>query len=653
MNFDDYMGILFKGCIPLKGGDENPKAPISKNWQNMPEYPSYSELDAKYDSIGGVLCDNVICIDIDEMEQAERILKLVENKRVRCLVIRSTRGMHFYFMNNSHAWVKTTSHIYCAIGLLVDPRSGEGTAQMVLKLNGKEREVIYHTDDIEELPFWLYPVDKIDRKLVGMGEGERNQTLWDYRFPLTQAGLSIEQIRTTFHIINRFIFSKPMKDREIDEIARAKAFDESFFKKNGKGRLNHHVMGDIVKADLFVRKTYDGEIYSFNGAVYVEGVDNIGKCCIDRLPTCNITFRKEVSEYVRLTTPQVDLVPSDKYVCFKNGLMNLETWTLEEFNPAVILFNQIPWNYNPDAYNNTLDVALDKWCCNDKATRLVLEEFIGYCHVANTNAQVSLFINGMRRTGKSTFVEFIGNYFGKANVESFSLTDTAQRFSTANMKNKLLNYSNDINTDALNKEQQATFKKLVTGDVTKMEEKFKKPMSSKPYCKLIFSCNGVPYMGDDEAIGRRMLIIPFSVPFDGEKDNRNLKSELYVQAAYEYMGKLAIEGLRRLVENGYRFSRCDRVDEEYLKSFLRIDSVDAFLNSIRSLYTSEDAFFSSNSQAEINKQYRHFCSTNYTNVNGERVNPASRQTLTKRINERFCRFVGNPVDGKRYYIKRI
>lgn len=66
-------------------------------------------------------------------------------------------------------------------------------------------------------------------------------------------------------------------------------------------------------------------------------------------------------------------------IAFRNGIYNIDTNSLEPFNPEIVITNKIPWNYNPDAKSDLVDSMLDRLSCNDKDIRYSLEEVAGAC----------------------------------------------------------------------------------------------------------------------------------------------------------------------------------------------------------------------------------------------------------------------------------
>ena len=363
-------------------------------------------------------------------------------------------------------------------------------------------------------------------------------------------------------------------------------------------------MGDIIKVNLHVRRIA-GELYSFNGAYYAKGEDPIRKESIDYYANISGRHKSEVIGYIKDTLSDEDLLPSDEYICFNNGLLNLTNWQLEPFTPDIILFNQIPHNYNPRAYDKTVDEALDAWCSYNRELRKLIEEYMGYCMIPITDGQVSLFLNGDGNNGKSTFLELLSDFFGCANCSSFALDELGERFTTIELKGKLVNICNDIQQSALYGKKLSIFKQLVTGDKVKGEIKGGAISINKFYSKLIFSCNGLPSMGDAKSIARRVIVIPFSADFSGKED-RTLGNRIRTESAFEYLARISVEGLHRLIGHGYRFQHSALAEREKERELTHIDTIHSYLDTIET----PAEYFERFTKKEINTHYRKFCTDN-------------------------------------------
>ena len=126
------------------------KKPISK----LEDYMSLTEVKHR-DSYGRILEDNELFVDIDSEKESEKLLEIVKAENIGTRVYKTSRGMHFSFNNPYN--VKNAIHSSTPIGISVDIKTGKNNSYQVLKLDGKEREVIYEKLPIDDIPKWLLP----------------------------------------------------------------------------------------------------------------------------------------------------------------------------------------------------------------------------------------------------------------------------------------------------------------------------------------------------------------------------------------------------------------------------------------------------------------------------------------------------------------
>jgi len=157
---------------------------------------------------------------------------------------------------------------------------------------------------------------------------------------------------------------------------------------------------------------------------------------------------------------------------------------------------------------------------------------------------------------------------GRHNCAFRSLQElTTNRFAPADLFGKLANIYDDLPPETLT--NTGIFKILVTGGEIQAEKKFKNAFKFRNFAKLVFSANKVPSTVDDtKAFFRRWIIINFPNEFTGDKADPHLEEKLSTPECLSYVLKWAVEGLRRLLEQG-KFSyedNIDKIEDRYMRA---------------------------------------------------------------------------------------
>ena len=541
--------MFFKGYVPTKK-----KKCLMSYKDKRPDQLLTIEEAGKLDEYAGILDTNTILIDVDEMEQAKKLFNLIESKECRCRVYQSTRGLHFLFLNTKGVVDKCYTHTNLACGINADIKVGLKNSYEVLKIDGKERVILYDKlddEEYQEVPFYLLPVkDKTDFPNMGDGDG-RNKSLFSYILALNREGFTKEQTREILTLINKFVFKKPLAESELEVIMRDDAFPEEeddgpkFFDKNKKflfDNFSHYLMEKANIVNLY------NELYIYQDGVYVNGNTFIEREMINHISRLTNSQRTEVLKYLKLIAPRIE-ASSEYYIAFNNGIYDLASDSMMQFSEEFVITNKIPWDYNPDAYSEIADRTLNKLACNDSSIRAVLEECIGYCFFRRNELRKSFMLLGEKKNGKSTFLEMLKNVIGKDNCSALDLKEIGDRFRTAQIFGRLVNIGDDIDSQYI--ENVGTFKKVVSGNGITIENKGQDPIEIEPYCKFIFSANDIPRMKDRSgAVLDRLIFIPFNAVFSKEDPDFDpyIIDKLRTREATEYLIRIGIAGLKRVLE---------------------------------------------------------------------------------------------------------
>ena len=618
------MQQLFRGYLPTKN-----KSPLIKFKDAKPlsEVKDLSEY-------AGLLAEDVILIDVDDYEQSEKLMNIVEDLQINCRVYATTRGKHFVFYGGSIE--KCGTHLKLAVGIEADIKVGNHNSISVLKFDGKDRKIIYDIEPHEEYqpaPAWLTPVKtKVDFNSLESGDG-RNQKLFNHILSCQAAELSNEEIKETITLLNQYVLPESLDQSELDKILREDSFKKPvFYGKNGNFLFDK--FATYLKNNLNIIKI-DDQLHIYKDGVYVDGLHDIEREMIKIIPTLTARNRSEVIKYLYLIAPTVTNMADARYIPFKNGIYNIEDCKLEPFRPEIVVKNKIPFNYNYDAYNETMDKMLDRVSCYDDQIRDLLEELAGYIFYRRNELRKGFIFIGDKANGKSTYMDCLNYMVGGYNRTALDLKELGDRFRTAELYGKLLCAGDDIGDEFI--PNPAIFKKVVSGDPIVVERKGQDPFTLYNYAKCIWSANNIPRIKDKTgAVLDRLVIVPFNANFnkDSEGFDPYIKYKLRSDSAMEYLIQLGLDGLRRVLDNN-GFTICDKVQEELREYSENNNPIIGFLRELE-----VDVDIINQPTKDVYMRYKLYCADNG-------FNPMSAGEFTKYIKKAYE--LDNPsvrVNGK-------
>jgi putative DNA primase/helicase len=625
--------MFFKGYVETKD-----KKCIEK-FKGRTDFKTYEEVQS-LPEFAGILAPDAVLIDVDDHEQSQLLLKICEGEDIRCRILESRSGMHFLFKNSKidKCYTKTT----LACGLVTDIKSGFKNSYEVLKIDGKERTLLYdilEDEEYQEVPKWLFPI-KTNVDFINMSAGDgRNQALFNYILTLQANDFSVEEARKTIQIINKYILKEPLSDDELDVILRDEAFAKPVFFKGTTFlfdkfavflKNNHHII------------RINNQLHLFKDGIYVAGQSEIESVMIDHIPQLNRAKRAEVMAYLDVLIRENTEAAPANLIAFRNGLYNVYDDSFVPFTPEHVITNKIEWDYNPQAYWDSTDEVLNNIACDDPAIRSLLEEMIGYCLFRRNELGKAFILTGSGSNGKSTFLNMLKTMLGKRNLSVLDLKKLGDRFSTVMLFGKLANIGDDISDEFVT--DAAEFKKIVTGETIDAEQKGQPKFDFEPYVKLIFSANNIPRIGkgrDSSAVLRRLVIVPFNAKFDDKNPNFKpfIGDSLKGQESMEYMIQLGIQGLKRVLINR-KFTTSQKVQDE-------LDEFEEINNPILGFFkVCDDEGFNIEGEPtnKVYQRYQEYCIANT-------MSPMQSGEFSKQVKKHFdFQIVDKKIQGKKYRI---
>jgi len=606
--------MLYKGYVETKG-----KQSIEK-LKGRTKFKTYEEVK-DLNGFGGILADDTILIDIDDADQSEILMNIVEEFQLDCKVYRTNRGRHFLFKNTKIQ--RNRTHVQLAVGLTADIKVGTRTSYQVIKVDGMERFCEWDIEEggkYQDIPKWLFPVKAV-ADFIDMDAGDgRNQALFNYILTLTANDFTVEETRECIRTLNKFVLREPLPDEELEVILRDEAFQKPVFFMGSTFLFDKFAV--YMKNAAHIIKI-NGQLHIYRDGIYTNGYKEIESDMIQHIQNLKKMQRREVLDYMELIVESKQASEAN-LIAFNNGVYDVVSGELKSFSTEMVITNKIPWDYNPDAYSELADTTLNKLSCGDSTIRALLEECIGYCFYRRNELGKAFILTGDKNNGKSTFLDIVKAILGDANISALDLKELGDRFNTSMMFGKLANIGDDIGDDFLQGSQVSIFKKIVTGNRIKAERKGQDPFEFNPFIKLLFSANDIPRMKDKTgAVLRRLVIIPFNAAFSNADPDYDpyIKYKLIQQDPIEYLIRLGIEGLKRIIENN-QFTKSEQVQQQLNEYEEENNPIIAFIADC-----GVDAIENEPTN-EVYKRYQVFCADN-------NMTPMSNIVFSKQLNKRL------------------
>ena len=270
--------------------------------------------------------------------------------------------------------------------------------------------------------------------------------------------------------------------------------------------------------------------------------------------------------------------------------------------------NRLPVRYVPDAPPPV------KWLAFladllEPDDILTLQEFMGYCLIPSTKGQKMLIITGRGGEGKSRLGLVLRSLLGQnMNTGSIAKVETSP-FARADLEHQLLLVDDDMKLEALPQTNQ--IKAIVTAELPMdLEKKGRQSYQGQLYVRFIGLGNGTLHSLYDRSVGffRRQIILTakerpanrMDDPFIGEK----MCSET------EGIFLWALEGLRRLIANNYRFTISQQAQENMKAAVADGNNIVEFMQSTGYISFAADA---SASSRDLYAAYKLWCEDNAYN----------------------------------------
>ena len=235
-----------------------------------------------------------------------------------------------------------------------------------------------------------------------------------------------------------------------------------------------------------------------------------------------------------------------------------------------------------------------------------LQEYLGYCLIPSTKGQKMLLLIGKGGEGKSRIGLVMRSLLGDSmNMTSIQKVEN-NRFSRADLENKLLMVDDDMDMAALPKTNY--IKSIVTAECKMdLERKGVQSYQSRLYARFLCFGNGALTALHDRSDGffRRQIVLTTRDRPAGRVDDPFLAEKLADEAEGIFLW--CLEGLNRLLANNYQFSLSGKARENVETVKRSSNNVIEFLRSEGYIRFRADAEASSRALYEA---YKLWCEDN-------------------------------------------
>ena len=248
-----------------------------------------------------------------------------------------------------------------------------------------------------------------------------------------------------------------------------------------------------------------------------------------------------------------ELDKNPDYLPLANGVWNFRENKLEDYTRQHYISRRLDnLSYNPSANQDTIKEAMDMWFKGNKEVIDFVQYWLGYCLTGHLSRQDFLIIYGTSAgNGKTTLIEqilqqdILGSEFATSMGEDALTKVGGNNDDIYYSFGKRLAISAEAGNTGKTHEINLNALKRITGDgIIAAEAKFKGKKSSPFTAKVIFICNEMPNMPQDNGARRRTNVLEMNRKFVRLDEWNELTPEEKASGDYGVRRPEFITGLR-------------------------------------------------------------------------------------------------------------
>ncbi len=242
-----------------------------------------------------------------------------------------------------------------------------------------------------------------------------------------------------------------------------------------------------------------------------------------------------IAEMIQLAASDLPILPEDLdrdpflLNCI-NGTLNLKTGELHPHQRENLLTKLTPVEYDSAATCPQWNDFLHEIMGGNLELIGFLQRAIGYVLTGDTREQVLFMLHGAGANGKSTLLDIVLALVGDYGLQTD--TETLMSRKKGGPTNDIARlrgarFVSTVETEEGRRLAEVLVKQLTGGDTVTARFLHQEFFEFKPECKLFLATNHKPTIrGTDNAIWRRIRLVPFEVTIPSAKQDRRLSAKL-------------------------------------------------------------------------------------------------------------------------------
>jgi|GEM_PF-4584010 len=375
--------------------------------------------------------------------------------------------------------------------------------------------------------------------------------------------------------------------------------------ERGKKKINANLLAISMSKKYNIIKLIDGtkKIYSPELG-YMIDVDDLKPFIKNEIDKSLVTLSllKEVEQLWDIEIQTVDLMDIDDrydFINLRNGLYSISQDKIYPHNKDYLSTIQLDVEFNRDVKGENFHRFIERML-PDYRWREVLQEVTGYILSNHYGLRDIFILHGPSKTGKSSLTNLLYDMFKHESRLSMSIDKLGGRFQTSQLFNKSIVVSADITG---NKIHNSSLLKSITSDHLNSEVKhIKKNLDFRFKGKLMVTTNKIiDFDESDESVTNRLFYIP-CLDVMNENDIVREYTEI-LKMEKDIVFNWAMEGLRRLIKNNFKFSHGDMISSHHEEQIRFLNPIKAFVDDMIIYDVDSEVTFE-----ELNNQFNRYLS---------------------------------------------